>query len=666
MKKFPCDQIVSAGLFVLRVGLEKMSCFGTIKLWIAVAATGLLFTAAVAAQPTSATQLWQLLDYVAVDYGGAVNDGKIANASEYAEMLDFTENASKQARSLPDHAQKVALVGAVQELQAAVSRKAGREEVAGVAHRAKQLLISAFPIPVAPKKLPDLTRGARLYSAQCAVCHGATGAGDGQLARTLEPRPIAFTDGERASSRSLMALYQVISQGVEGTSMPGFAALSDDERWALAFYVGSLAYDEAARDRGEQLWSKDAALKSRFPDLEAVTTSTEAAAAESMPGPSARDVVAYLRSHPEAVQAVQPHGTRLARVRLEESLETLRAGDRVNATKLALSAYLDGFEPLEPLLSARDKSLLSAVEDAMLSYRFAVSKGSEAQAVSAATDLEKLLTQVEDQLNGAEAAPGSVFAGALTILLREGVEALLIIVSMVAFLKRTQRPDVLRYVHAGWISALVCGALTWVVATRLVAISGASREVTEGLGCIFAAAVLLSVGLWMHQKSSAGRWQAYLKEQMSAAMTRRSAWGLFALAFVAVYREVFETILFYSALAAHGNRGALLAGFFTALALLAAIAWVMLRTSARMPVGKFFSVTSILVAVLAVILTGKGVSALQEAGWVGVQPMGLPTVELLGLHPTAETLSAQVLVLLMALAGFGMNSLGSLKKSCSS
>lgn len=626
---------------------------------IAAALSALLLITAVAAQPASPTQLWQLLDYVAVDYGGAVSQGQILNASEYAEMLDFTENASKQARSLPDHAQKLALVAAVQELRAAVSRKAGPEEVSRVAHQAKELLISAFPIPVAPKTPPDLTRGARLYRAQCVVCHGPSGAGDGQLARTLEPRPIAFTDGERASSRSLMALYQVISQGVQGTSMPGFAALSDEDRWALAFYVGTLAYDDAARGRGEQLWVKNAAAQARFPDLAAVTTTTEANAAESMPRPSAKDVMAYLRSHPEALQAVQPRGTALARARLYESLKALRAGDRAKATNLALSAYLDGFEPLEPLLSTRNKSLLLAVEDAMLRYRSAVSQGSDAEAVTAAAQLDKLLSQVDEQLKGAEAAPVSVFAGALTILLREGVEALLIIVSMVAFLKRTQRPDVLRYVHAGWISALVCGALTWLVATRLVAISGASREVTEGLGCVFAAIVLLSVGLWMHQKSTAGRWQAYMKEQMSAAMTRRSAWGLFALAFLAVYREVFETILFYSALAAHGNGAALLAGFLTAVALLAAIAWIMLRTSARMPVGKFFSVTSILVAVLAVVLIGKGVSALQEAGWIGVHPVALPTYELLGLYPTVETLSAQVLVAVIALAGFWANSLAS-------
>ncbi len=209
--------------------------------------------------------------------------------------------------------------------------------------------------------------------------------------------------------------------------------------------------------------------------------------------------------------------------------------------------------------------------------------------------------------------------------------------------------------HAGWISALGAGVLTWVIATYLVTISGASREVTEGVGAVFASVVLLTVGMWMHQKSSAGRWQSYLEEKLSAAMTLRSMWALFALAFIAVYREVFETVLFYSALAADGNGSALMAGFATAVMLLGGIAWVMLRTTARMPIGKFFSITSVFVAVLAVILIGKGAAALQEAGWVGATPVWAPRVDLLGVFPTVETVVAQLIVLAIALSGFGLN-----------
>nr|WP_229474773.1 cytochrome c/FTR1 family iron permease [Pseudoduganella lurida] len=608
-----------------------------------------------AQSPADARQVWQLLDYLAVDYGGAVADGAVVSASEYAEMLDFADSAAAQVKRLPPHAGKAAIEVAVAQLRSAIERKTDSAEVGRLAHAANALLVAAYPIPVAPRKVPDLARGAAVYAAQCASCHGAGGAGDGPLAARLEPRPIAFTDAARAASRSLMALHQVITQGVPGTSMPAFAALSDDDRWAAAFYIGTLSHDAAARARGEKAWQQDASLKARFPDLAALTTMTERAASQTVPAATARDVIAYLRSHPAAVEGGKPAGLALARQRLQDSLAALHAGRRAEATRLALSSYLDGFEPIEPVVGARDPALLAAVESAMLAYRSALSTGTPAQAEAAAAHIDTLFARVDAALGDANADPATTYIGALTILLREGLEALLIVIGMIAVLRKGGRQDVLRYVHAGWASALAAGAVTWAAATWLVAISGASREVTEGVGAVFAALVLLSVGMWMHQKSSAGRWQSYLEEKLSAAMTRRSAWALFALAFIAVYREVFETVLFYSALAADGNGGALLGGFATAVVLLAIVAWVMLRTSARMPIGKFFSATSVFVAVLAVILIGKGTAALQEAGWIGVTPIPAPRIDLLGMYPTVQTLTAQAVVLAIALSGYGLN-----------
>ncbi|MGK5066114.1 FTR1 family protein [Janthinobacterium sp. RT4P48] len=643
--------------------------FINMKKWLVcypVLAAALLLAGGAQAQETGqadgAKQLWQLIDYVAVDYGGAVEHGKVVSEAEYAEMLDFTENAGTQITALPAHASKDAVAKAIAELRTAVVAKADAEEVKRLAHHANGLLIAAYPIHVAPKVLPNLARGAALYAAQCASCHGVAGGGDGPLAASLEPKPIAFTDGDRAQSRSLMALYQVISQGVAGTSMASFGQLSENERWDLAFFIGGMSHDDAARARGEKLWQDDARAKGLYPDLAAVTTLTQEAAAAKLGADDARALTAYLRSHPGKAEAHKPAGLALSRLRLAESLAAMHAGDRAAATRLGLSAYLDGFEPIEPMVGARNKSLLLAVENAMLSYRSAVAKGTVAEADAAGEKLQQLFTHVEAELGEAKAEPMTTFIGALTILLREGVEALLIVIGIIAFLRKAKRKDVLPYVHAGWASALVAGGLTWVAATYLVTISGASREVSEGLGSVFAALVLLSVGLWMHQKSSAGRWQEYLHEKLTAAMTRRSAWGLFALAFIAVYREVFETVLFYSALAADGNGGALLGGFVVAILLLVIIAWALLRSSARMPIGKFFSWTSAFVAVLAVILMGKGVAALQEAGWIGVSPVDFIRVDLLGILPTLETLLAQGAILAIIVAGYGWNRIAAGKR----
>ena len=636
-----------------------------LKLWWAMALLFCLMGGHALAQSTSTTisttqapdarQLWQLLDYVAVDYGGAVEDGKITSESEYAEMQDFTANAIKQVGSLPEHADKARVVAVVQQLRNAVESKASGAEVARLAHQAADMLVAAYPIPVAPTFVPDLSKGAALYQQACASCHGATGGGDGPAAKGLDPEPIAFTDAERANARSLMALYQVISQGVEGTSMASYATLSEEDRWALAFFTGGLSHEDAMRSKGEQLWKSDAALRGRFADMAALTTATTASLSQQLPAETARDVLAYLRSQPTVITAGKATGVALSRQRLAESLAALKAGDRDNAMKLALSAYLDGFEPLEPTIAARNKTLMTSVESAMISYRNTISKGTLEEAQSAAAHMEGLFKQVDEEMGTGASDATATFVGAMTILLREGLEALLIVVGMIALLRKAGRKDALRYVHAGWTSALVAGGLTWAVATYLVEISGASREVTEGLGSVIAALVLLSVGLWMHSKSSAGRWQAYLNEKLSGAMSQGSMWGLFLLAFISVYREVFETVLFFSALASDGHHGALLGGGLTAVAVLAIAAWILLRSSASMPIGKFFSATSILVGVLAVVLVGKGVSSLQEAGWVGATPVAFPRVELLGVFPTMETLLAQAVVLVIVVLGFSYN-----------
>ncbi|MFY9513664.1 MAG: FTR1 family protein [Rubrivivax sp.] len=437
--------------------------------------------------------------------------------------------------------------------------------------------------------------------------------------------------------------------------MPSFISMPENDRWALAFYVATLSFDPAQKERGAALIQKNEQARAVLTDLAAVTTATENSLAQRLGAAQAADLLAYARSEPRAFAGVQLSGIPLARAQLQASLKAFEVGNTAEATRLALSAYLDGFEPLEAALESRNKDLLVDVERNMQLYRSAVAARQGETVTSKAAELDQLFVRVESELSAGRSDATTSFVAALTILLREGVEALLIVIAMIAFLRKAERPEALRYVHGGWMAALVAGGITWAVATYVVGISGASREVTEGLSSLFAAVVLLSVGLWMHQKSSAGRWQAYLRDKLSAAMTQRSAWALFLLAFVAVYREVFETVLFFSALATDGHRSALLAGLVTGLVLLAIIAFVFLRTSARMPIGRFFALSSILVAVLAVVLAGKGVSGLQEAGWLQATPVGHLRAPALGIYPTVQTIAAQLTVLVVALCGFGFN-----------
>ena len=596
---------------------------------------------------------WRLLDYIAVDYPEAVVGGQVVNEFEYQEMSEFSASVAERIAALPASSTRAMLQSRAMRLQAAIAAKAPAPEVASLARTLAGELLAAHPVPLAPARTPDIARAAALFAENCASCHGDAGKSPPAEFAKLDPPPIDFTDRARARQRSGFGLYQVITQGLEGTTMPSFAARSQEDRWALAFYAGSIAFRDAAAE-GERIWKSDEEVRSLVPDLTALAGLTPAALAQRIGAERADAVIAYLRTHPEAIGAAAPGSLTLARERLRQSLAAYEAGNRAQAEELALSAYLDGFEPVEGVLATRDGGLMTRVEAAMGGFRTDIARGiPESELRTRLAEVEALLGQAETALAPEAATSLSTFLGAFTILLREGLEALLVVIAMIAFLRKAERPEVLPYVHGGWIGALLAGVATWVAATYVLNISGASREITEGVGSLLAAVVLLSVGIWMHGKSQAEEWRRYIAAMMGKALSRRSAWFLFGLAFVVVYREVFETILFYAALWTPANGGTILAGALCAIALLALIAWAMLRYSRKLPITQFFAYSAILIAVLAVVLAGKGVGALQEAGIVPVTPLaGVPRITMIGLFPTMEAIGAQLLALAAVLLGF--------------
>jgi high-affinity iron transporter len=616
----------------------------------------LSLTPAAAAPSQDAQTAWRLLDYVAVDYGGAVQDGKVVSVSEYAEMREFSATVGEKIAALPQAAAKNGLIAESRSFRALIDRKAPAGEVAKAARALGSHLLAAYPVPLGPRQAPDLARGAELFQQNCASCHGEKGEANTPLARQLDPPPIAFADRARASVRSPFALYQVINQGLEGTAMQSFAALPEADKWALAYRASGLAYPEALVREGKRIWDGNSSVRQGIPDLDALSSLSESQLAQQIGADKAGPVIAYLRTNPAAVIA-KASTLAVARERLNQSLAAYGAGNREQAKQLALSAYLDGFEPIEPMLGARNPSLLAKVERKMGELRAGIAANADpAQIADRVAELQSLFNEAEAALAPDQTTSASAFLGAFTILLREGLEALLIIVAMLAFLGKADRPELRRPVHLGWTGALAAGVVTWWVATSLISVSGASRELTEGFGSLLAAAVLLFVGVWMHGKAQAGQWQRYIREKLHNALARDSRWFLFALAFVAVYREVFETILFFTAMAAEGSVGGLIAGGIAGCAVLAAIAVAMLRFSQRLPIGKFFAYSSALVAILAVVLAGKGVAALQEAGLIGVDPLAwLPRISMLGLFPTLQGISAQVATLLALLLGFAWN-----------
>ncbi|HTO02830.1 MAG TPA: cytochrome c/FTR1 family iron permease [Opitutus sp.] len=615
-----------------------------------------LAATAARADTASVQVVWRLLDYIAVDYPGAVNNGAVISESEFAEMTEFATTARQRIAELPASSAQPDLQRRAEALQTLIADRASAKAVAAAALSLAADLIKAYPVPLVPVEPLNFARGRTLFLQNCASCHGANGDGNGPASRGLVPPAIAFTDKARARERSIFALYQVIEQGISGTSMASFAGLPPSDRWDLAVYTSAFAYPTSTADEGERIWKEDTALRART-DLEQFIGLTPAALASEIGETKGDAVMAYLRRNPTAV--IEPATGLLTRAltSLDEALTAYANGDRKTATDLALSAYLDGFEPVEPILTLRDNVLRSRIETAMGALRACLAQQRPLDEVRQQTAaLKVLLAEAEAILAGRNASAGSSFSGAFTILLREGLEAILIVVAMLAFLQKTERRDATRYVHGGWITALAAGALTWGVGTYLVGISGASRELLEGFGSVLAAIILLWVGIWMHGKSNAQAWQRYVCDQMTHALKRRSAWFLFGLSFVVVYREIFETILFYAAIWNHGNARAIVAGGAAAILILSVVAVVMLRYGRTLPIEKFFAYSSGLIALLAVVLTGKGIAALQEAGHLPVHPLAtFPRIEILGLFPTLEGIIAPLTMIFFLAIGFTYN-----------
>lgn len=594
-----------------------------------------------------------LLDYVSVDYPTFVRDGQVLDDSEYAEQLEFAQQVIVLLGEMPKVAQTPALVAAAIDLKSRIAGKAGGAGVAALAGTLRSNVIEAYNVAQAPRQVPDVARAATLYASDCAACHGATGHGDGPQAKGMTPAPRDFHDAVAMEVRSIFALFNSISLGVQGTAMPAYAALPEADRWALAFHVAGLHADAATVARGGELWKRGDG-RGEFNSLRALVTTTPLTVRQQY-GADLAAVQAYLISDPAALEATTPSPLAITRTRLKAAEAAYAKGDRAAARQLAISAYLDGFELVEAPLDNVDAPLRRETERAMMALRSLIAEGAPASAV--ADDIgriNQLLDRVDARLSGEVLSPGTTFVSSLLILLREGLEAILVLAAIIALVIKTGRRDALPYIHAGWIGAVALGVITWLIARYALTISGASREMTEGITALLAAAMLLYVGYWLHDKSHAQGWQRFIREQVDAALGQRTLWALAGISFLAVYRELFEIILFYEALLSQaGPDGlrAVLGGIAAAAVLLVIVGGAILKFSVRMPLGPFFAATAGLLALMAVVFTGNGVAALQEAGMLPSTPVRFISVPVLGIHPTVQGLASQGLMVVLVIAG---------------
>lgn len=273
-------------------------------------------------------------------------------------------------------------------------------------------------------------------------------------------------------------------------------------------------------------------------------------------------------------------------------------------------------------------------------------------ALSAALQAEAKTLDGEGASGGASASP---FLQSFGILLREGFEAILILGAILAYLRKSGNKRGVRTVQLGALAAIAASVVMAVVLSSLFAgVGGFGQEVLEGATMLLAMVVLFWVSYWLAAKARAQKWQEYIQDTVARTATKGSTWALASVAFLAVFREGGETILFYAALVSGnpGSLGPIALGFAAAAVVLVALYAALRWGSLKIPFKPFFVATSALLFYLAFVFAGQGVRELQEAGLVGVTRVpGVPVLDIFGIYPTAESLLLQATLLVAAVGG---------------
>lgn len=626
--------------------------------WRALFFVAFLFTAFPAFADEEARKLVALLDYLSTDYKNAVQDGKILNQNEFAEQQEFSKRTLELFRRLKeeDKTDKAGIEPSLKSLASQIANKADAKAVAELANSAKEKLIATYKIVPYPRLLPSLATGRTLYLENCAQCHGEKGKGDGPSRATMNPKtppPANFTDAEFMAGLSPFKAFNAVSFGVENTAMASFAALGEDERWQVAFYVISLRFSaDSAKAGATLLQSKK--LTSDLTSVATLATSSDEQLLEKLkpfavPEAQTNDALAYLRRGILETKSSDP--LVIARTRLREAAQLYAQGEKEKAYQKAVEAYIDGYDLAEPALFAKDISFGRNLEGQFTQFRNLIRQG------VANEELQKQYLDIESKLDQASqilAREDSLssyysFTNSALIILREGLEAALILAAILAMLRVTGATEAVRYIHLGWILALIAGCLTWVATQTVMTFSGQHRESMEGFISVFAAVALFYVGYWLHTRTEAKRWQAFIQNKVKDVLSGKKVLGLVGISFFAVYREAFEVVLFYQALwlQNEGNHGAIIWGFIAGLGALVVVTFAILKLGLRIPLKYFFGATGTLLYIMAFIFAGNGIKTLQVAGWVPSTPVSfVPQVPFLGIYPTLETLAAQGLMLL--------------------
>jgi high-affinity iron transporter len=350
------------------------------------------------------------------------------------------------------------------------------------------------------------------------------------------------------------------------------------------------------------------------------------------------------------------------RLKLSEMLRLYENENFEGASLAARSAYLDSYEIVEIPLRPIDSDFTLEMEIKFAELRNLIQQHEPFEAVEAKTiEIRRGLDESERLVSGVGVvAPAIAFSTSFSIIFREGLESALIIGAILTYLQASRNTQFKKHVYYGILIAVAATAATWVVAQYLIEISGADRELIEAIAGISAVAVLFWVSFWVLNKIETKKWIEFVKAKVWKATTTGSVIVFTILAFVTVYREGFETVLFYQAMLSFATYMELyvVAGMIIGLAVIIGVAILVNKLGKRLPLRALFALTMGIGAYMSIAFMGNAVRALQELGVVPTTPMfgivprlDINMATMTGVHPTLESVVAQVILLAVYLVG---------------
>jgi high-affinity iron transporter len=350
------------------------------------------------------------------------------------------------------------------------------------------------------------------------------------------------------------------------------------------------------------------------------------------------------------------------RMQLDETLHLHKEGNYEGALLTSRSAYLDSYESVEIPLRPIDPDFTLDMEIKFAELRNLIQSHAPYEQVEAKViEIRRGLDESERLVSGTGVlAPAIAFSTSFSIIFREGLESALIIGAILTYLEASRNNRFKKHEYYGIVIAIGATAVTWFIAAFMIEISGASRELIEAIAGISAVAVLFWVSFWVLNKIETKRWMEFVKAKVWQATVTGSVMVFVLLSFFTVYREGFETVLFYQAMFSFAKymEWYVIAGFVLGLGVIIGTTLIVRKLGKRLPLKVLFALTMGIGAYMSIAFMGNAIREFQEVGYISTTPLigTVPRLDInlatmTGIHPTLETIVAQIALLAVYVAG---------------